>query len=83
MRQVDGTEALARVRQLRRSATEAEKLLWQHLPSRRLDGHKFRRQVWIGPFIADFLCKEAGMVIELDGSHIPSRLSMTPHALPI
>ena len=68
MRQTDGTEALARVRQLRRSATDAEKLLWQHLRSRRLKGHKFRRQVWIGPYIADFLCNDAALVIELDGS---------------
>jgi len=68
MRQVDGTEALARVRQLRRNATEAEKMLWQHLRGRSLEGHKFRRQVWIGPYIADFLCNEAALVVELDGS---------------
>ena len=68
MRQVEGTEALTRVRQLRRGATDAENLLWQHLRGRRLEGHKFRRQVWIGPYIADFLCNNARLVIELDGS---------------
>ena len=73
MRQVDGTEALARVRQLRRSATAAEKLLWQHLRGRRLEGCKFRRQVWIGPYIADFLCNEAALLIELDGSQHADR----------
>jgi len=67
MRQVDGTEALQRVRQARRDATAAEKLLWTRLRSRQLDGFKFRRQVWVGPFIADFLCKEARMIVELDG----------------
>src|SRR5690349_4465532 len=73
MRQADGTEALERVRQLRRSSTEAEKLLWGYLRSRRLEGQKFRRQVWIGPYIADFLCVDAGLIIELDGSQHADR----------
>jgi very-short-patch-repair endonuclease len=68
MRQVDGTEALARVRELRHFGTEAEKLLWGQLRNRRLEGFKFKRQVWIGPFIADFLCLDARLVIEADGS---------------
>lgn len=68
MRQADGTEALARVRELRRFSTEAEKLLWIRLRGRRLAGFKFRRQVWIGPFIVDFVCLEARMVVEADGS---------------
>lgn len=68
MRQVDGTDALERVRLLRRSATEAEKLLWSRLRGRRLEGHKFYRQVWIGPFIVDFLRREAKLVVEVDGA---------------
>jgi very-short-patch-repair endonuclease len=68
VRQHDGTEALDRARQLRRHATEAETRLWQHLRGRRLGNHKFRRQVWIGPFIADFLCMDAMLVVEVDGS---------------
>ncbi len=68
MRKRDGTEALERARQLRRDATEAETRLWQHLRGRRLGNHKFRRQVWIGPFIADFLCMDAMLVVEVDGS---------------
>jgi very-short-patch-repair endonuclease len=68
MRQRDGTEALARVRDLFRAATPQETKLWNALRSRRLADAKFRRQVWIGPFIADFLCLEAGLVVELDGS---------------
>ena len=68
MRQKDGTEALNRARQLRREATEAEARLWQNLRSRRLADFKFRRQVWIGPFLADFLCMDARLVVEVDGS---------------
>ncbi len=68
MRQKDGTEALNRARKLRRDATEAETRLWQNLRSRRLADFKFRRQVWIGPFIADFLCMDAMLVVEVDGS---------------
>lgn len=69
MRQIDGTEALQRVRALRSSATEAEKLLWGKLRSGRLGEAKFRRQVWIGPYIADFYCHAAKLVVEIDGSH--------------
>ena len=68
MRQRDGTEALGRARKLRRDATEAEDRLWYRLRSRRLGNAKFRRQVWIGPFIADFLCMDAMLVVEVDGS---------------
>lgn len=68
MRQVDGTEALARARALRRDMTPAEKLLWSRLRGRRLGGFKFKRQEWIGPFIADFYCWEAKLIVEVDGS---------------
>ncbi len=68
MRQHDGTEALNRARELRRDATEAEDRLWYRLRSRRLGNFKFRRQVWIGPFIVDFLCMDAMLVVEVDGS---------------
>ncbi len=47
---------------------EAETRLWHQLRDRRLMGHKFRRQHSIGPFIADFACIAARLVIELDGS---------------
>ena len=48
--------------------TPAEIRLWQALKHRQLDGLKFRRQPSIGPFIADFYCPSAKLVIELDGS---------------
>ncbi|MHB1109350.1 MAG: endonuclease domain-containing protein [Devosia sp.] len=55
-------------RKLRREATPAERLLWGALRGRRFADFKFRRQVPIGPFIADFLCHDARLVVELDGS---------------
>ncbi len=67
MRQADGTEALARVRAMRRIPTAAEALLWTRLRSRRLAGIKFRRQMWIGPYIADFASMEVRLVVEVDG----------------
>ena len=54
-------------RRLRRDSTDAEKLLWQRLRSRQLGGFKFRRQVTIGPFIADFACIECKLIVEADG----------------
>ncbi len=58
----------ARSRRLRMRQTVSEMLLWRELRSRKLQGFKFRRQVAIGPFIADFYCAEAMLIIELDGS---------------
>jgi len=46
---------------------DCEKRLWYTLRSRRFLGYKFRRQVPIGPFIADFACKSAHLIIEVDG----------------
>lgn len=57
-----------RARDLRQTSTEAEHWLWQRLRGRRLGGHKFRRQVPVGSYIVDFLCKDRGLVIEIDGS---------------
>ncbi|MDX8456279.1 endonuclease domain-containing protein [Mesorhizobium sp. VK9D] len=61
-------------RSMRREPTEAEDRLWHELRSRRLDNIKVRRQVPIGRFVADFLCAEARLIIEIDGSqHAESR----------
>ena len=57
----------SRPRQLRRDATDAERRLWLALRDRRLQGVKFRRQEPIGPYVADFLCPEHGLVVEVDG----------------
>ncbi len=56
-----------RARELRGQMTEAETLLWQHLRGRRFQDFKFRRQRPLGPYILDFVCLDAGLVIEVDG----------------
>lgn len=56
-----------RARALRAGHTRAEALLWHALRNRKLAGWKWRRQVPRGPYIVDFLCAEAGLVVELDG----------------
>jgi len=58
-------KALART--LRRNATEAERVLWKYLRAHRMEGYKFRRQYVIEPYIVDFLCIEANLVVEADG----------------
>jgi BirA family biotin operon repressor/biotin-[acetyl-CoA-carboxylase] ligase len=55
-----------RARRLRREATPAERKLWTHLARSAL-GAKFSRQMPVGPWFADFLCRELKLVIELDG----------------
>jgi very-short-patch-repair endonuclease len=54
-------------RRLRRDQTDAERRLWTHLRGRNLEGFKFRRQVPIDRYVADFACIEARLVVELDG----------------
>jgi very-short-patch-repair endonuclease len=58
---------LKAARELRRTETLAEKTLWEELRNRKLNGFKFVRQAPVGPFIADFLCRERKLIIELDG----------------
>jgi len=55
-------------RRLRYHQTDGERKLWARLRDRRLNGLKFRRQVPCGPYIVDFLCEAARLVVELDGS---------------
>lgn len=52
---------------MRQAPTEAERRLWALLRSKRVGGLRFRRQQPIGPYIVDFLCAAAKLVIELDG----------------
>ena len=59
----------ARARELRKNQTEAERALWLQVRSRRFEGHKFRRQQPIGPYVVDFVCLEEKLVVELDGGH--------------
>ena len=55
-------------RTMRKQPTEAEDRLWQALRDRRLMRLKFRRQMPVGRFIADFICLEARLIVEVDGS---------------
>ncbi len=54
-------------RDLRRQSTDAERRIWSYLRGGKLSGYKFRRQHPIEPYIADFYCVEAKLVVELDG----------------
>jgi very-short-patch-repair endonuclease len=62
-----GKGSIERARRLRGDATEAEKMLWAIVRNRQLGGCKFRRQVPIGRYVADFACVERKVVVELDG----------------
>ena len=58
----------ANAKRLRRDMTEAEARLWTQLRAHRLMGLKFRRQLPIAGYIADFACAEHKLIVELDGS---------------
>ncbi len=58
---------LNQARTLRKLGTPAESKLWGQLRNRQFEGYKFLRQATVGPYIADFLCREKKLVIELDG----------------
>jgi very-short-patch-repair endonuclease len=62
-----------RARSLRRSLTKQEFLLWRRLRNRQLEGFKFVRQEPVGPYYADFACRERQLIVEVDGSqHLES-----------
>jgi len=66
---------ISRARSLRHRQTDAERLLWRFLRNRQLAGLKFRRQYPIPPYIADFVCVETGLIVEIDGGqHVDSQL---------
>lgn len=65
MRRHRGKKGLAR--NLRRTQTDAERVLWQRLRDRQVEGYKFRRQYQIGEYVVDFACPDRRLVIEVDG----------------
>ena len=68
--------------ELRNNATDCERILWFRLRQRRLDGLKFSRQIPVGPFICDFVCRERMLVVELDGGqHSPESDAPRTHFL--
>jgi very-short-patch-repair endonuclease len=62
------TQTTIRARSLRQVDNDAEAKLWSELRNRRLNGFKFVRQLAIGPYFADFACRERMLVVEVDGS---------------
>lgn len=59
--------ATKQARGLRAKQTDAEKKFWHEVKAKRFEGYKFRRQYPIGKYIADFVCVEAGVIVEIDG----------------
>ena len=66
---VERSRQLAFARRLRCEAPATERWLWRLLRDRRLDGLKFRRQLPIGRYVADFVCLRHRLIIEADGPH--------------
>jgi very-short-patch-repair endonuclease len=56
-----------RAKALRQDMTDAERIVWLAVRAHRLDGAAFRRQAPIGPYVVDFVCHAAKLVIEVDG----------------
>jgi very-short-patch-repair endonuclease len=74
----DEVRARALAKVLRRNMPRAETILWSRLRrGGRENGHKFRRQHPIGPYVSDFACISARVVIEVDG---PTHESPEEHA---
>jgi very-short-patch-repair endonuclease len=57
----------SRARHLRQNETEAERRIWSRLRAHRFGGASIRRQVPIGPYVADFVCFDSRLVVEIDG----------------
>jgi very-short-patch-repair endonuclease len=71
---MDREAAIRRARRLRRNPSATERLLWDRLRQRRLDGLKFRRQMPMGPYVLDFVCLRHRLILEADGPfHDPIR----------
>jgi very-short-patch-repair endonuclease len=62
------SKTLTRARRLRRDMTEAEKKLWYRIRGEQLEGHQFRKQVPLDPYILDFACLRKRLALEVDGS---------------
>jgi very-short-patch-repair endonuclease len=62
-----------RAKDMRRSPSVQEKRLWSILRDRRLGDMKFRRQVVIGRYVADFVCMRHRLIVEADGPHHEER----------
>jgi len=68
------TKQRVRARSLRINFTNAKRIIWSALRAHRMNGASFRRQTPIGPYIVDFVCHVARLVVEIDGGqHFESK----------
>lgn len=67
-------------RENRNNMTEAERVLWNQIRQEQL-GHKFLRQYIIGDYIVDFVCRDGGLVIEVDGAYHAERQQQEDDAI--
>jgi very-short-patch-repair endonuclease len=65
--------AAANAKALRRRMTDAERRLWYYLRAHRFEGLGFRRQAPVGPYVADFLCEQLRIIVEVDGGQHSER----------
>ena len=69
-----------KARSLRKNMTKQERILWQFLRKKSINGLKFRRQYPIGSYIVDFICNEKKLIIEIDGGqHNEDKNSIYDH----
>ncbi len=66
-RRIPRSTMIGLARRQRRNSVSAEAIIWRALRDRRGEGLKFRRQAPIGNYIADFICFEKRLIIEIDG----------------
>jgi very-short-patch-repair endonuclease len=62
-------------RRLRKNLTDTELLLWSHLRRKQIGQYRFRRQVPLGPYVADFVCLNARLIVEVDGGQHSERIA--------
>ena len=67
LREQRNPELMRRALELRERMTPEERIIWQELRGNRLEAH-FRRQQVLAPYIVDFYCHAARLVVEIDGS---------------
>ena len=63
----EGVSLLDNAKRLRSNMTDVEQKLWRELRAKRFADYKFRRQVPMRKYIADFVCFQPKVIIELDG----------------
>ena len=70
------SETIQAAKLLRENMTEHERILWERLKEKQIEGLRFRRQHPIDFFIADFYCHQARLVVEIDGEFMKRKKNM-------